>query len=153
MSGLRRRFRSIVLAEAGPAPALVLAGVAMVIAFIVVAGPRALAAAETRATRQALLQAPALDTGALVAANLQAGPGSGTLRARTIAALTSRFAARLPVPGLFPATERWAGAVLPARPVIRAIPAPDGLPEIVEAAYRTQLARHCVVLAGSLPTG
>ena len=37
----------------------------MVIAFIVVAGPRALVSADNRATRQAVAQAPALDDGAL----------------------------------------------------------------------------------------
>ena len=76
MSGPRRRVRRLVLGEAGPAPALVLAGVALVIAFIVTAGPRALAAADTRATRQAVAQAPVLDTAVQVTADLQATPGA-----------------------------------------------------------------------------
>jgi len=49
MSGARRRWRRIVLGEAGPVPALILAGVTLVITFIVIAGPRALAAAGDRA--------------------------------------------------------------------------------------------------------
>ncbi len=74
-----RRLRRLVLGEAGPAPALVLAGVTVVITFIVAAGPRALAAADTRATRQAIAQAPTLDTGAQVSADLRAAPGNGVL--------------------------------------------------------------------------
>jgi len=153
MSHPRRRLRRIILGEAGLAPALVLAGVAMVTAFIVVAGPRALATADTRATRQALAQAPSLDDGALVTADLQAGLGRGTLTAAKIAALTSRFAGKLPARALFPAAEHWAGVVLPARTVISTTPPPKGRPQTVEAAYRTRLARHCVVVAGSLPAG
>src|SRR5215467_3260694 len=153
MSHPRRRLRRVILGEAGLAPALVLAGVALVTAFIVVAGPRALATADTRAIRQALAQAPSLDDGALLTADLQAGPGSGTLTARTIAALTRRFAGKLPARVLFPAAQHWAGAVLPARTVLRRTPPPEGRPQTVEAAYRTQLARHVVVIAGSLPTG
>ena len=153
MSDLRRRARRLVLGEAGPAPALVLAGVALVIAFIVTAGPRALTAADTRATRQAVGQAPPLDTAVVVTADLQARPGSGVLQARTIDALASRFTARLPGPGLFPASLRWAGVVMPARTVLLARPPADGRPRLIEAAYRSRLASHSVVVAGSLPTG
>ena len=153
MNDLRRRLRRLVLGEAGPAPALVLAGVAVVIAFIVAAGPRALAAADNRATRQAVAQAPALDTAAQVTADLQARPASGVLQARTFDVLASRFAAKLPRHALFPASQRWAGVVLPSRSVLLAALPPDGRPQVVETAYRSQLSRHSTVVAGSLPAG
>ncbi|MDR2987425.1 MAG: hypothetical protein LBV34_21570 [Nocardiopsaceae bacterium] len=153
MTGLRRRLRRIVLGEAGPAPALALAGVAIVIAFIVAAGPRALAAADNRATRQAVAHAPALDTAVQVTADLQARPTGGILRARTIDVLGSRFAPKLPRPALFPASQRWAGVVLPQRSVLLAAPPPDGRAQVVETAYRSQLASHSTVVAGSLPAG
>ena len=148
-----RWLRRLVLGEAGPAPALVLAGVTLVITFIVAAGPRALAAADTRATRQAIALSPILDTAAQVSADLRAAPGTGVLSARTIDKLTGRFAARLPLPRLFPASQRWAGVVMPATAELLAVPPPDGRPRLIETAYRSQLAAHSVVLAGSLPAG
>src|SRR5215468_3597959 len=113
ISELRRRVRRLVLGEAGPAPALVLAGVALVIAFIVAAGPRALAAADNRATSQAVAQAPALDTAVEVDADLPARSANRLLSARAMDMLGSRFAATLPAHALFPASQRWAGVVLP----------------------------------------
>src|SRR5262245_17648700 len=153
ISELRRRVRRLVLGEAGPAPALVLAGVALVIAFIVAAGPRALAAADNRATSQAVAQAPALDTAVEVDADLKAQPGNGVLSARRIDLLASRFAAKLPRPALFPASQHWAGAILPELPVKLTAPSPDGRAQVIETAYRSQLAKHTVVVAGSLPAG
>ena len=142
-------LRRIVLGEAGPAPALVLAGVAMVIAFIVVAGPRALVSANNRATRQAVAEAPALDNGALISADLTAA-GRGGLTAASIGALAPAFAARLPLTALFLPDERWAGAVLPSEQVIRP-PSPDGKRQFVELAYRSALAANATVVAGALP--
>ncbi|HKR71998.1 MAG TPA: hypothetical protein VJT16_24410 [Streptosporangiaceae bacterium] len=153
MNDLRRRLRRLVLGEAGPAPALVLAAVAMVIAFIVAAGPRALAAADDRATRQAVAQAPAMDTAVQVNADLQARPANGVLSGRTMDLLSGRFAAKLPVPSQFPASQHWAGLILPAQPRKLSAPPPDGRGQVIEAAYRSQLAKHSAIVAGSLPTG
>ena len=149
-------LRRVVLGEAGPAPAWVLAGVAMVIAFIVVAGPRALVSADNRATRQAVAQAPALDDGALITADLTATPAVGHqaagLSAAAIGALARAFAARLPLARLFPPGEHWGGAVLPSEEVIRP-PSPDGKSQFVELAYRSALANNAKVVAGALPAG
>src|SRR6185437_6379314 len=154
MSTSGRRARRLVLGEAGPAPALVLAGVAMVIAFIVAAGPRALAAADNRATRQAVAQALALDTGAQVNADLQARPAGGVLHARTIDLLARSFDAELPKSGaLFPVSQSWAGVVMPASSVLLTAPPKDGRSRTIETAYRSRLRAHSAVVAGSLPTG
>ena len=144
-------LRLVVLGEAGPAPAWVLAGVAMVIAFIVVAGPRALVSADNRATRQAVAEAPALDNGALISADLTAA-GRGGLSAVTIGALARAFAARLPLADLFPPEEHWGGAVMPSQDVVRP-PSPDGKQQFVELAYRSELAANATVVAGALPAG
>jgi putative ABC transport system permease protein len=148
-----RRLRRLVLGEAGPAPALVLVGVTLVIAVIVTVGPRALAAADTRATRQAVERAFALDTAVQVTAYLQAGPASGLHSATAFDALGRRFGAQLPRSAPFPSAQRWAGVILPSRQVLLATPPPQGRPQLVEAAYRSGLASHCDVVAGSLPTG
>ena len=144
-------LRRVALGEAGPAPAWVLAGVAMVIAFIVVAGPRALLSADNRATRQAVAQAPALDNGAVISADLTAA-GRGGLTAAGTGALARAFAARLPLAALFPAHEHWGGAVMPSEEVIRP-PSPDGKKQFVELAYRSALPGHATVVAGALPAG
>ena len=51
-------------------------GVAMVIAFIVTAGPLALTSAGDRATRQAIAIAPPADVGAQLTADYRTAPGS-----------------------------------------------------------------------------
>jgi putative ABC transport system permease protein len=146
--------RRLVLGEAGFAPAVILAGVALVISFVAIAGPRALVTADNRATSQAVAQAPALDVGALVTADLQAGPGAGVLSAATIGALSGRLAAELPSPRDFPAARRLAGVSLPTLTALNAAPsAIADSPPIVEVAFRTGLGGHCLVLAGSLPVG
>lgn len=147
-------LRRLMFGEAGPAPALVLAGVALVIAFITIAGPRALVSADNRAASQAVAQAPAVDRGALISADWQAGPGAAVLGAGTIQALGSAFAADLPSRRQFPAAQRWAGFTVPRLVVQNAAPsAVDQGPPVAEVGYRTELARYCVVVAGSLPTG
>ena len=134
------------------APALVLGGVALVISFIVTAGSLALTAAGNRATTEAVAQAPAIDVGALVSADYQAGRGYETLTAARIARLTRAFGAILQTGALFPAAEHWAGLSVPAQPVLNPAPtAVDARPPVLEVAYRSGLAAHCTVVAGSLP--
>ncbi len=145
-------LRRTVLGEAGPAPALVLAGVALVISFIVTAGPLALTAAGNRATREAVAQAPSFDVGALVAADYQAGTGYKTLTSTGIARLTRAFAAVIPARALFPPAGDWAGLSVPSLTVLNPAPtAVDDQPPIIEVDYRSGLAAHCAVVAGWLP--
>ena len=67
-SGQHRRLRRLAVGEAGAAPALVLAGIAVVVAFISVFGTRALVSADNSATVEALRQVPPVDAGVLVTA-------------------------------------------------------------------------------------
>jgi putative ABC transport system permease protein len=152
MTGLSGRARRVLAGDAGPAPALVLAGVAVIIAFIAVAGPRALTVAGNSATRQAVAAAPVLDTSAVVTGDLHAAPGPGVLSGPAISRLTTAFAAALPLPGLFPAGQRWASASLPLVPVLNPAPSAvlDSAPQL-EVAYRQGLAAYCRVIRGSLP--
>ncbi|HEX9065256.1 MAG TPA: hypothetical protein VF843_09115 [Streptosporangiaceae bacterium] len=152
-----RRWRRVVLGEAGPVPALILAGVTLVISFIVIAGPRALAAAGDRAVAQALAHAPAIDAGTLITADqqeAQAGAGRPTgVTAATVARLTKSFGQRV---GAETGTGRdggWGGLVVPARGIIAASPPPLGRPQTIEVGYRTGLASHAALLAGRLPAG
>jgi len=147
--------RRVVTGEAGLAPALVLAGVALVIAFIATAGPRALVSAYNRAVSKAVAEAPSLDMGALVTAQLPAGPGqAGTVPAATIEQIAGALAKDLPAPQLFPGAQHWAGVTLPTEQVLHPARSAEAvLPPVAEVGYRDALARHCVVITGALPTG
>ena len=121
MSG-GRRLRKVLLGKAGPGPALILAGVTLIITFIVVAGPRALSAAGDRAVQQAATHAPTIDVGTLITADQQVSlPGPGRpagLSAAAIAALSQSFGRALAAAGVPPAA-RWGGLSVPSRGIIR----------------------------------
>ena len=147
-------LRRLVVGEAGQAPALVLGGVALMIAFITTAGPRALVSAENRAAIQAVAQAPAADRGVLVTADLLASPQDDVVDAAKIQALASAFAADLPPGRHFPAAQHWAGVTFPRVTVDN--PAPSAVlssPPVLEVGYRAGLARNSTIVAGSLPVG
>ncbi|HET7017652.1 MAG TPA: hypothetical protein VFI65_27260, partial [Streptosporangiaceae bacterium] len=149
MSGGLRR---LALGEAGAAPALVLAGIALVVAFISVFGTRALVSADNSATREALRQLPTVDAGVTVTADLSAWPTTGTLPAVKIAHLGDLLAASVPRKQDFLTSQHWGGALMPTIVVLN--PAPSAVlskPPLVEIAYRTGLATDCVLVKGSLP--
>jgi putative ABC transport system permease protein len=124
------------------------------IAFITTAGPRALVSADNRAASQAVAQAPTLDRGLIITADLTASPAANAVDAPTVGALADAFAGELPSAQHFPAAQHWAG--LTFRTLVVDNPAPsavDDAPPIAEIAYRADLARNSVIVAGSLPAG
>ncbi len=149
---LPRTVRRLILGEAGLAPALVLAGVALVVAFISVAGARALLTADNTASRQALRLLPAIDRGLMISADLQAWPKTGVLPPADVSEFSHKVLGTLPRrPDFIPAQD-WSGVSLPYLTVTN--PAPSAvidLPPLVEAVYRTGLAALTSVVAGSLP--
>jgi len=154
MTGARRLavLRRVVLGEAGAAPALVLAAVAVVISFVVTFGPLALVSAGDRATRQAVERAPSFDVGALVSADYQAGTGFKTMTAASIDRLSAAFAAALPLRSLFRPGQAWGGVSVPSLTVLNAArSAIDQAPPIMEVGYRSGLPENATVVAGSLP--
>lgn len=151
-SSATRELRRLAIGEAGWGPALVVAIVAIVVAFISIAGARLLVSANNTATRQALEQMPVIDAGVVVSANPQAGAVSGALSAAGIGKIKRLLTARLPLPGDFRLDQSWAGILMPAAKVTN--PAPSVVtirPPSMEVAYRAGLASQCVVLAGALP--
>ena len=96
MSGSPSRLRRLTIGEAGATPALVLAGIAVVIACISVFGTRALVSADNSATREALRQLPPVDAGVMVTADLSAWPETGTLPAVKIDHLGDLLARSVP---------------------------------------------------------
>ncbi len=147
-----RELRRLAIGEAGWGPALVVAGVAIVVAFISIAGARLLVSADNTATRQALEQMPVIDAGEVVSANPQAGAVQGAPSAADIDKLKGLMAAALPLHGDFRLGQDWGGVLLPMS--IVANPAKSVVtirPPSMEVAYRTGLASQCVVVAGVLP--
>ncbi len=147
-------MRRLVLGESGAAPALVLAGMALVVAFIVTAAPLALASEGNRATRQALGQVPSVDVGAQFAADMPAGASGAVLTDALDRRLSTAFGAVLPFRRQFPAGRSWAGVSVPALPALNAAPSAVATgPPIVEVDYRSALAANSVLVAGSYPDG
>lgn len=148
------RLRRRVLGEAGIIPALVLAGVALVVAFISVGGARAVVSADNTAVRQALRQLPAADSGVLVSADLEAWPQTGVLPAADFTGLDNLLAKGLPRPQDFQEGQNWTGATMP--PLAVTNPAPSAkadLPPVIEVSYRAALRDRTALVTGSLPSG
>ncbi len=140
--------------EAGPAPALALAIVALLSAFIAIAGPRELAAAGTAALRQQLAALSSLDTGAAVTAQWQAYRvrPSSALAAGQVAAIGHNLAGAMHPPVVSPGRQRWAGVTTPQVNILNPPPGTtvDLVPE-AEIAYRSGLAANAHLVSGSLP--
>ncbi len=154
-SGQHRRLRRLAVGEAGAAPALVLAGIAVVVAFISVFGTRALVSADNSATVEALRQVPPVDAGVLVTADLSAGPRPARCPradrpSRRPAGRQRAEAAGLPAPA-----RHWGSAIMPRGIALNAAPSGviDQATPQVEIAYRSALATNSVLVQGSLPDG
>lgn len=148
------RLRRLAIGEAGAAPALVLAGIAIVVAFISVFGTRALVSADNSAIAEALSQVPPVDDGVLVTADLSAWPKTGELPARRIDNLGDALSASVPRKQDFLTSQHWGGAIMPKLIVLN--PAPSALldhPPQVEITYRTALAAQSTLVKGSFPNG
>jgi putative ABC transport system permease protein len=146
------RLRRLALGEAGFAPALVLAGIAAVVAFISVFGTRALVSADNSATSEALRQLPAVDAGALVTADLTAWPRTGTLPAVRLSHLGDLLASDVPRPQDFLIAQLYGSELMPTLVVQN--PAPSAVcsaAPYIEIAYRTTLATSSTVVSGSMP--
>ncbi|HEU5423789.1 MAG TPA: hypothetical protein VFU72_09645, partial [Nitrolancea sp.] len=147
-----RELRRLAIGEAGWGPALVLAAVAVVAAFISIAGPRLVVTADNTATKQAIAQMPVLDSGIFTTATPSATLPSGVLSAAKIDKIGRLLVAGLPRRQDFHPGQTWASVLMPS--AIVANPAPSAVtirPPSMEIAYRSGLASRCVVVAGSLP--
>ena len=152
--GLTRRLGLLAAGEAGPAPALALAIVALLSAFIAITGPRELAAAGTAALRQQLAALSSLDTGAAVTAQwtgYRVRPGS-MLAAGQVGAIGHNLVRAMRPPVVSPRRQRWAGVTTPQVNIPNPPPGTtlDLVPE-AEIAYRAGLAANAHLVSGSLP--
>lgn len=149
----RRAWRPwrLLTGAAGPGPVLALALLALLGAFIAMAGPRELTALRDRALQQTL--ATAGKFGLTATTPWQLG---GSLRppvtTSQISAMGQAMASGFGPPLVSPARRRWAGLTAPFRPVPGAPPTAvlAGPPDI-EVAYRDALAAQARLVSGSFP--
>jgi putative ABC transport system permease protein len=146
----RGRWRFLT-GDPGPGPAVALAGLALLCAFVAMAGPRELTALRNTALQQTLASAPPFSVTATDSWQIV-----GSLRppatVSQISAMGGAMAASLGPPLVSPASQRWAGLTAPYRPVPQAAPsAVMAGPPDVEVVYRDALTAHARLVSGSFP--
>jgi putative ABC transport system permease protein len=143
------RVRRLLTGEAGPGPALALAVIALLGAFLATAGPREVTALQNSALRQTLASAGAFGISAEDDWQLSGGAPMAAGQIQTMGGAMGGF---IRPPLVSPAAQRWAGLTMPFLPVLNPQPgAILGGPPTVEVAYRSTLARHARLISGSLP--
>jgi len=143
------RARRLLTGEAGPGPALALAVIALIGAFLATGGPREVTSLQNAALRQTL--APAGAFGIFAQADWQLSGGT-PMSAGQIQRAGGVMGGFIRPPLTAPAGQRWAGLTLPFLQVRG--PAPRAIlggPPVLEVGYRDALTRHARLISGSLP--
>jgi len=136
--------------EPGPGPALALAVIALLGAFVAMAGPRELTKVQNNALRQTLASAGSF--GVSASADWQLVAGGRPMSAAQIQIMAEAMGGYLHPPLVSPAASRWSGLTTPLRPWPGAPPrAVLGEPPVLEMAYRSALASNARLVSGSFP--
>ncbi len=150
--GRAARLWRLAAGEPGPGPGLALAVIALLSAFVAMAGPREVTSLQNNALRQTLAQAGTFGISGADGWQLTGGPGQPPVTADQIQTMTSVMASYLKPPLTSPAARQWAGLTAPLRPVTNAAPsAVLGRPPDLEIVYRSAAGRHIRMVAGSFP--
>jgi len=146
------RLWRLAAGQPGPGPALALAVIALLSAFVAMAGPREVTSLQNNALRQTLAQAGTFGISGADGWQLTGGPEQPPVTADQIQTMTSVMASYLKPPLTSPGDQQWAGLTAPLRPVTNAAPsAVLGRPPDLEIVYRSAAARHIRMVAGSFP--
>jgi putative ABC transport system permease protein len=136
--------------EPGPGPVLALAVIALLGAFVAMAGPRELTKVQNNALRQTLTSAGSFGISGSVDWEIVAG--DQTLSAAQIQLMAGVMGGYLHPPLVSPAASRWSGLTGPLLPWPSAPPrAVLGEPPVLEIAYRSALGSNARLVSGSLP--
>jgi putative ABC transport system permease protein len=147
--GVPRLWR-LVAGDPGPGPALALAVIALLGAFVAMAGPRELTKVQNNALRQTLASAGSF--GISAATDWQIVAGGQPLSPAQIQVMADVMGGYLQPPLVSPAASRWAGLTTPLRSWPAAPPrAVLGVSPKLEMAYRTALASNARLVSGSFP--
>ncbi len=150
----RGRAARLAAGQAGLGPALALALVALLTAFVAAAGPRQRAGAEDRALAQVLAGLPASAASISVTSQWQAEPAAagGITNSRLEHYGLTAFLRHFRAPLAAARGQSWTGAATPARTVLN--PAPRAVlrfPPGLDVSWRSGLAAHSRLLAGTMP--
>jgi putative ABC transport system permease protein len=147
--GARRLWR-LVAGDPGPGPALALAVIALLAAFVAMAGPREITKVQNNALRQTLASAGSF--GISAATDWQLVAGGQPLSVAQLQIMAYVIGGYLHPPLVSPAASRWSGLTAPLRSWPGAPPrAVLGESPKLEMAYRTALASNARLLSGSFP--
>ncbi len=136
--------------EPGPGPALALAVIALLGAFIAMAGPRELISVQNTGLRQTLAAAAPLSVSGSYTQPLT--PASGPVSAAQIQVIADVVGSYLHPPLASPPARRWSGlTTLPLSWPGAPPQAVLGLQPQIEIGYRTPLASHARLVSGSFP--
>jgi putative ABC transport system permease protein len=136
--------------QPGPGPALALAVIALLGAFVAMAGPRELTAVQNHALRQTLASAGSF--GVSASDDWQLVAGGRPVSATQIQIMAYIMGEYLHPPLVSPAVSRWSGLTAPLLPWPSAPPrAVLGEPPVLEMAYRSALASNARLVSGSFP--
>jgi putative ABC transport system permease protein len=152
-TGTRRRRPGLwryVAGEPGPGPALALAVIALLGAFVAMAGPRELTAVQNTALGQTVASAGSF--GVTASDDWQLVAGGPPMNAAQIQVMAGVMGGYLHPPLVSPAGSRWSGLTAPLLPWPGAPPRAilGQLPKI-EMAYRSTLASNARLVSGSFP--
>jgi putative ABC transport system permease protein len=146
------RIWRLLTGDPGPGPALALAVIALLAAFVATAGPREITSLQNRALRQTLAEAGAFGISATGFWQINGPAAFGTLSAGQIQAMTHTIGGSMRPPLVSPAARQWGGLTMPLLGVDNPPPkAMLGGPPVLEVAYRSALASNAKLISGTLP--
>ncbi|MGD0374614.1 MAG: hypothetical protein ABSB01_08545 [Streptosporangiaceae bacterium] len=149
---LASRLRRQASGPAGPGPAWALALVALLGAFVAVAGPREITALQNAALQQTIRSAGAF--GIITSENFQIQGTAATdqLTAAQVQAVAAAIGSRIDAPVDAPAALRWGSLTTPFQPVLNPTPrAILGAPPAIEIGYASGLRHYSGLASGSYP--
>ncbi len=148
----RRRLRRLAAGQAGPRPAVALGIVALLTAFVAVAAPAELAAADNGALNRVVAGIPVSERSVVVTSQWRAyatDTSTITTVQRAVSGLAA-FGARIRPPLAAVAGQSWASVTSPTQPLLSPLPRLNA-PTSIETAYRSDLTAHARLVAGALP--
>ena len=151
MTGLRR-LRRLVAGQAGPGPAVALAVIALLSAFIAAGGPREVTVVQNRALGQDIAAAGQFSVLVQTSWPVSSSAAPDQLSAAGMQQVAAAIASQIGPPLKVPASRQWSGLATPFERVGN--PAPQAVlsaPPSLEVSYRSALARNARLVSGSYP--
>jgi putative ABC transport system permease protein len=146
------RVWRLLTGEPGAGPALALAVIALLAAFVATAGPREITSLQNRALRQTLAAAGPFGISATGYWQINGPTVLGALKAGQIQRMTNVIGGSMRPPLVSPAAQQWGGLTMPLLGVLNPPPKSVlGGPPLLEVAYRSALASNAKLIYGTLP--